>query len=137
MFEPGPQTRILDVGCGAIGLRGLAPDLDITGVDLVAPPGYPGPFVLADASAALPFADGEFDLAYCSSVIEHVPRPRRAAFAAEVRPASRGWYVHTPARLFPDPSPIPCRPRRTGCRGRCVGAIGDSGPAASGRTSSC
>ena len=101
LFEPGPQTRILDVGCGAIGLRGLAPDLDITGVDLVAPPGYPGPFVLADASAQLPFADGEFDLAYCSSVIEHVPPPRRAVFAAEVRRVARGWYVQTPARSFP------------------------------------
>ncbi len=51
--------------------------------------------------SASPLADGQFDLAYCSSVIEHVPRERRAAFAAELRRVARGWYVQTPARSFP------------------------------------
>ncbi len=94
-------ARVLDVGCGALGLRGLEPSLDITGVDLAARPEYPGPFVRADASAGLPFADREFDLVYCSSVIEHVPPSRRAAFAAEVRRVGRGWFVQTPAYSFP------------------------------------
>jgi SAM-dependent methyltransferase len=93
--------RIVDVGCGALGLRGLSPDLDITGVDLVERPGYPGPFARADAAEGLPFADDEFDLAYCSSVIEHVPRARRDAFAGELRRVARGWYVQTPAWSFP------------------------------------
>jgi SAM-dependent methyltransferase len=57
--------------------------------------------VRADAAAGLPFADGEFDLVYCSSVIEHVPPARRAAFAAELRRVGRGWLVQTPARSFP------------------------------------
>jgi SAM-dependent methyltransferase len=92
---------VLDVGCGRIGLRALEPDLDITGVDLAARPDYPGPFLQADAAAGLPFADGEFDLVYCSSVIEHVPPARRAAFAAEIRRVGRGWFVQTPARSFP------------------------------------
>ena len=82
-------------------MRGLAPELDITGVDLEPRPGYPGPLVAADAAEGLPFADGEFDLAYCNSVIEHVPPARRAAFAAELRRVARGWYVQTPARSFP------------------------------------
>jgi SAM-dependent methyltransferase len=94
-------AHVLDVGCGRLGLRALEPGLDITGVDLAARPDYPGPFVRADASAGLPFADGEFDLVYCSSVIEHVPPPRRAAFAAEVRRVGRGWFVQTPAFSFP------------------------------------
>jgi SAM-dependent methyltransferase len=94
-------ARVLDVGCGRLGLRALEPGLDITGVDLAARPDYPGSFVRADASAGLPFADGEFDLVYCSSVIEHVPPPRRAAFAAEVRRVGRGWFVQTPAYSFP------------------------------------
>jgi SAM-dependent methyltransferase len=94
-------ARVLDVGCGALGLRALEPDLDITGVDLAERPDYPGPFVRADAAAGLPFAEDEFDLSYCSSVIEHVPRARRAKFAAEVRRVGRGWYVQTPARSFP------------------------------------
>ena len=94
-------ARILDVGCGALGLRALAPQLDITGVDLAEQPLYPGPFVRADAADGLPFADGEFDLVYCSSVIEHVAPARRAAFAAEIRRVGRGWFVQSPAYSFP------------------------------------
>jgi SAM-dependent methyltransferase len=97
----GDGARVLDVGCGRLGLRALEPGLDITGVDVVARPDYPGPFVRADASAGLPFGDGEFDLVYCSSVIEHVAPARRAAFAAEIRRVGRGWYVQTPAWSFP------------------------------------
>jgi SAM-dependent methyltransferase len=96
-----PGARVLDVGCGALGLRALEPELQITGVDLQARPSYPGPFVRADASEGLPFSDGEFDLVYCSSVIEHVAPERRAAFAAEIRRAGRGWFVQTPAFSFP------------------------------------
>jgi len=96
-----PGASVLDVGCGRIGLRAQEPALAITGVDLVERPDYPGPFVRADASAGLPFADDEFDLVFCSSVIEHVPPARRAAFAAEVRRVGRGWFVQTPAFSFP------------------------------------
>jgi len=98
-LEPG--ARVLDVGCGRLGLRALEPGLDITGVDLIDRPDYPGRFVRADASEELPFATDEFDLVYCSSVIEHVPPVRRARFAAEVRRVGRGWLVQTPAFSFP------------------------------------
>jgi SAM-dependent methyltransferase len=94
-------ARIVDVGCGALGLRALEPGMDIIGVDRVARPGYPGPFVQADVIEGLPFADGAFDLAYCSSVVEHVAPADRAAFAAEVRRVARGWFVQTPAFGFP------------------------------------
>jgi SAM-dependent methyltransferase len=94
-------ARVLDVGCGPIGLRALEPELDITGVDVIDMPGYPGPFVQADASEGLPFAQDEFDLVYCSSVIEHVPPARRAPFAAELKRVGRGWFVQTPAFSFP------------------------------------
>ena len=95
------DARILDLGCGALGLRALEPGRNITGVDIAEQPAYPGPFVRADASAGLPFADREFDLVYCSSVIEHVAPSLRAAFASELRRVGRGWYVQTPARSFP------------------------------------
>ena len=98
-LEPG--MRVLDVGCGEAGLRALEPELEITGVDLTPRPNYPGPFVQADASVHLPFADGEFDLVYCSSVVEHVPPAKRRAFAAETRRVGRGLYVQTPAYSFP------------------------------------
>jgi SAM-dependent methyltransferase len=94
-------SRVLDVGCGALGLRAHEPALDITGTDLVAQPDYPGPFFQADATVGLPFADGEFDLVYCSSVIEHVPPASRARFAAEVRRVAGCWLVQTPAYSFP------------------------------------
>jgi SAM-dependent methyltransferase len=93
--------RVVDVGCGALGLRGLEPDLDVTGVDLVARPDYPGPFVQADATQRLPFDDGAFDLAYSSSVVEHVAPAQRAAFARELKRVARGWFVQTPAFSFP------------------------------------
>ncbi|HEU0250155.1 MAG TPA: class I SAM-dependent methyltransferase [Solirubrobacteraceae bacterium] len=96
-----PDARILDLGCGRLGLRALEPALDITGADIDEQPGYPGPFVCANAAAGLPFADGEFDLVYCSSVIEHVAPADRASFAAELRRVGRGWFVQTPSRSFP------------------------------------
>jgi SAM-dependent methyltransferase len=98
-LEPG--ASVLDVGCGQIGLRAFERDLDITGLDLVERPDYPGSFVCADAIEGLPFAADQFDLVYCSSVIEHVPPARRAAFAAEIRRVARGWFVQTPAWSFP------------------------------------
>jgi SAM-dependent methyltransferase len=96
-----PGAKVLDVGCGQLGLRALEPQMDVTGVDVQAQPAYPGPFVQGDPAEGLPFADGEFDLVYCNSVIEHVPLERRKAFAAELRRVGRGWYVQTPAWSFP------------------------------------
>lgn len=96
-----PDSRIVDIGCGRLGLRAHEPDLDVTGVDVAPRPEYPGPFVRADATDRLPFEDGAFDLAYCSSVVEHVEPARRARFAAELRRVARGWYVQTPAFSFP------------------------------------
>jgi SAM-dependent methyltransferase len=95
------DSRVLDVGCGGVGLRALEPDLDITGVDVAARPDYPGAFVQADAAEELPFADDAFDLAYSNSVVEHVDPLRRVRFAAELRRVARGWYVQTPAIAFP------------------------------------
>lgn len=95
------RTRIVDIGSGSLGLVGEAPDLTITGVDLMARPEYPGAFVQADATVKLPFGDGEFDIAYVNSVIEHVPPQGRSRFAEEVRRVARGWWVQTPAMSFP------------------------------------
>ncbi|HET9740761.1 MAG TPA: class I SAM-dependent methyltransferase [Solirubrobacteraceae bacterium] len=101
LMRPDPGTRIVDVGCGPLGLRAFAPELDVTGVDLEHRPDYPGPFVQADATRRLPFEDGAFDLAYSNSLIEHLPPGDRAAFAAEVKRVARRWWVQTPAFGFP------------------------------------
>jgi hypothetical protein len=96
-----PQSRIVDLGSGPLGLRAFAPELDVTGVDRLPKPEYPGPYVQADVTDRLPFGDGEFDLAYSSSLIEHLAPGKRPGFAAEVRRVARGWYVQTPAYSFP------------------------------------
>jgi SAM-dependent methyltransferase len=96
-----PGARVLDLGCGELGLRALEPELQITGLDLFERPGYPGPFVRADATVGLPFADRSFDLVYCSSVLEHISPSQRARVASEIRRVGRGWFVQTPAREFP------------------------------------
>jgi SAM-dependent methyltransferase len=92
--------RVLDVGCGSAGLAAMAPELDVTGIDVL-PQAYPGRFLVADPADGLPFEDGEFDIAYASSVIEHVAPDRRPAFAREVQRVARGWFVQTPAYSFP------------------------------------
>ena len=80
----------------------MSPQLAITGLDVSERPELPGPVRgRADPAEGLPFADDEFDLVYCSSVIEHVPPARRQAFARELRRVGRGWYVQTPAYSFP------------------------------------
>lgn len=69
----------------------------------------------------LPFADAEFDVVFCNSVIEHVTVPKadciekrfanrewierslvsQRAFADEIRRVGRGYFVQTPHRAFP------------------------------------
>jgi SAM-dependent methyltransferase len=83
----GPGTRVLDVGCGhgdlcaAAAARGARP----AGVDLAdgmveaARAAHPGlEFRVADAED-LPFADATFDAALAAFVVNHLPRPERAA----------------------------------------------------------
>lgn len=76
--------------------------------------------VLIGESGKLPFADGYFDIVYCSSVIEHVTVPkeevwsiasgkvfagkslkRQKAFADEIKRVGKQYFVQTPYRHFP------------------------------------
>ena len=100
-LEPKRGESAVDVGCGTAGLATMGTALEVTGVDRDPRPGYPGArFVQADATR-LPFADGEFDIAYSNSVIEHLPPTDRGAYAAELRRVGKRWLVQTPNRLFP------------------------------------
>lgn len=130
LMEPGPGTRLLDLGSGrgdpfAARLARRA-DLEVTLAD-------PGPGPLEDAprhgfhgvritpGAHLPFDDHAFDVVLSNSVIEHATGPlepaggtplserewrRRAReyqrfFAREVRRVGRGYFVQTPHPGFP------------------------------------
>ena len=104
LMDPQPADRIVDVGCGEIGIAAHQAGNEITGVDIVDRPGYAGPnrrFVRADARE-LPFADDEFDIAHSNSLIEHVgDRRDRERVAGELRRVGRRYFVQTPNRGFP------------------------------------
>ena len=59
-------------------------------------------YVRVARAQALPFADREFDLAFCNAVIEHVgTRERQRAFLADVLRVARMAFVTTPNRWYP------------------------------------
>jgi hypothetical protein len=58
-------------------------------------------FVVGDGRS-VPFEDGEFDICFSNSTIEHVfTLDQQRRFADEVRRVGRGVWVQTPARSFP------------------------------------
>ena len=104
-MQPRPGERILDVGCGSAGwLNDLSGDIEVIGVDREASlPGYVGAnrtYLQADA-LDLPFAEGEFDIAFSNSVIEHLNPADWPRFASEVQRVSRRFFVQTPNKWFP------------------------------------
>lgn len=101
-----PEERILDVGAGAGGaLERFNSANPIVAVDLAPESGawldQENVTVQVGDGTALPFDDGEFPIVFSSSVIEHVPRALRPAFAAEVRRVGGRYFVQTPNRYFP------------------------------------
>lgn len=126
-FQIGPETRILDLGGGTGGhiasiLQGKA---DVTVADIsesdlaeAAQRGY-RTVQLAGDEDVLPFEDNQFDIVFCSSVIEHVTGPKdemrwmtddrrfnenadryQGQFASELRRIARGYFVQTPNKYF-------------------------------------
>ena len=97
----GPGARVIDVGCGPQGVAAFEPGAEVTGVDTIEQPHYPGArFVRADAGA-LPFDDGSFEIAYSNSLVEHLAPAARPAFADEIRRVAGRYWVQTPNRFFP------------------------------------
>lgn len=81
-YQPLEGARLLDVGGGpgffadAFAERGatyVAVDADAGEMRLHGR--APGPRTVQASGTALPFADGVFDVAYSSNVLEHVPEP--------------------------------------------------------------
>ncbi len=64
---------------------------------------YPGVrFARIDGSGRLPFRDDEFDVLFCSAVLEHVgPRSAQAGFVREALRVSKRFFFTTPNRWYP------------------------------------
>ncbi|MDB4970788.1 MAG: hypothetical protein JWN44_6477 [Myxococcales bacterium] len=86
--------RVLDVGCGTSPYRAYLPAAaEYVGVDRAPQSGVRA---LADAGA-LPFADGSFDAALCTEVLEQSPRPWQVVgeLARVLKPGGR-LYITAP-----------------------------------------
>jgi hypothetical protein len=119
-FRPTAETTIVDVGVVDSGfgqgggassthnfLEAMYPwPSQITAVGLGELPSFERAFpevttIRADGRD-LPFADGEFDIAFSNAVVEHVgDEAAQRAFIAELCRVARGVFVTTPNRWFP------------------------------------
>jgi hypothetical protein len=123
-----PEDRVLDLGGGTGNhFHSIFPDhrkvviADVLEDDLkLAREKYGYETVqLPDDDGTLPFRDKEFDVVFCSSVLEHVTGPKdevewtkdgvhfeavgrehQFAFATEIRRIAKRYYVQTPYRYF-------------------------------------
>ena len=122
-FKPTAAMRILDIGgtdllwrianqpARVVLLNTKIPqgrDVGLLGAEYsdALTPRAPDPpanveYVLGDGKS-VPFADGEFDICFSNSTIEHLFGPEeQRRFANEVRRVARGVWLQTPARSFP------------------------------------
>jgi ubiquinone/menaquinone biosynthesis C-methylase UbiE len=120
-FRPTAEMRILDVGGTDLNWRivdqparvvllntkfpergqdaGLLGEEYGDGTEQAAAPDIE--YVLGDGKS-VPFGDGEFDICFSNSTIEHLfTLQQQRRFAEEVRRVGRGVWVQTPAREFP------------------------------------
>lgn len=115
----GPdRTRLLDVGCGTGPLLVAAKDryAQVVGVDVafrwlvmgrkrLEAAGMDAPLICANAEA-LPFRDGQFDVATMDSVLEHCrDHGRVASETHRVLVPGGHWCVSTPNRFSVGPDP--------------------------------
>jgi SAM-dependent methyltransferase len=127
-LRPTATDKIIDLGGGKGGyLAGILPyraNVTIADVDpavlKIAADTYGFGTVCLDGSATFPIADREYDLVFCSSVIEHISgareiifdildskqfavsaRAAQASFAAEIRRIGKRYFVQTPYKYFP------------------------------------
>jgi hypothetical protein len=128
LLAPTAQDRILDLGseegdhiAAVVPFRENVTIADIDGAALERGRTRHGfNTALLDESGSLPFADDEFDIVFCSSVIEHVTvdkdqlqglsdgRAFQAAswqhqqrFADEIRRVGKRYFVQTPNKWYP------------------------------------
>jgi SAM-dependent methyltransferase len=101
-LEPGPTTRILDLGGTVAFWEGT--DLAVTVLNLGPQPDeVPSgvTYVQGDATD-VPFSDRAFDIVFSNSMIEHLhTRERQEKVASEALRVGTTVWVQTPNRWFP------------------------------------
>ncbi len=114
VMQPTPETSILDVG--------VTPDTSLPESNFferlypwkerITAAGiedagfmeqeFPGLRFIQVRRGELPFADGEFDILFCSAVVEHVgDHNAQRLFIEEALRVSKRFFFTTPNRLFP------------------------------------
>jgi SAM-dependent methyltransferase len=100
LVEPGAGKNALDVGCrdGYWAKKLTGKGYDVAAIDIE--PQY-SQGLRVDANEILPFADSEFDLIWCSEVIEHLKDPAStiAEFKRVLKPNGR-MVMTTPNQDF-------------------------------------
>jgi len=90
----GPETSVLDVGCGngvfTYWLRCLSQTVGLDLSDAMMRRGGQGLWVCGDA-AQLPFADSSFDVVWCANLLHHTDDP--GDVIAQMKRASREYVV--------------------------------------------
>jgi hypothetical protein len=95
----GPQTAILDVGCGEYGIATFLRGPQITGTDILDPEQVRSRIRYVPGSIIdLPFGDGEFEIVLAIDVLEHLPVELREKSVHElVRVASKTVVMTYPS----------------------------------------
>ena len=115
LIKPGPDTSVIDLGVTPDNsqkdsnfFEKLYPYKDkiiaagIEDASFLASE-FPGvKFMKIEAAGRLPFNDNEFDVLFCSAVLEHVgQREKQAEFIGECARIAKRFFITTPDRRFP------------------------------------
>ena len=117
LFEPGPETTVVDVGVTDAPFGAGSSDnffealypwpdritaVGHTGLDRFAA-AFPQVRAVRADGRDLPFSDGEFDLGFSNAVVEHIAggRDGQRRFVHELCRVSGSVFVTTPNRWFP------------------------------------
>ncbi|MDF7799791.1 class I SAM-dependent methyltransferase [Pontiellaceae bacterium B1224] len=102
-FKLNATTRILDVGgSGDWNWKSFGVNAEVTTVNLNPPKPGQLNYVQGSACDMHMFSDGEFDLVFSNSVIEHLlSREDQRCMAAEIQRVGNAYWIQTPNRYFP------------------------------------
>ena len=95
----GPDTMILDAGCGELGLKAFIPGAKIKGIDILSRDTVSSGLDYVEGSIIkMPFEDRSYDIAVSVDVLEHLPASlREDAIRELVRVANKAVVI-----TFPD-----------------------------------